>query len=101
MPERCVNAGNCNTDYSLWLNGSHPQIEDGEVIMEVCASTLYDCCYFESIPIRVKACPGDYYVYELVNPQYGCSGYCTDISTISLTTSTSAPSTFSGSSLSM
>ncbi|XP_016101336.1 uncharacterized protein [Sinocyclocheilus grahami] len=101
MPERCVNAGNCNTDHSLWLNGSHPQIEDGEVIMEVCASTLYDCCYFESTPIRVKACPGDYYVYELVNPQYGCSGYCTDISTISQTSSTSTPSTFSGSSLSM
>ncbi|XP_026108048.1 uncharacterized protein LOC113080021 [Carassius auratus] len=101
MPEHCVNAGSCNTDYSLWLNGSHPQIEDGEVIMEVCASTLYDCCSFESTPIRVKACPGDYYVYELVNQQYECSGYCTDISTISLTTSTSSPSTISGSSLSM
>ncbi|KAL0179106.1 hypothetical protein M9458_024548, partial [Cirrhinus mrigala] len=59
MPESCVNAGGCNTDYSL---------------ME---STLLGCCYFESIPIRVKACPGNYYVYELLNPQYGCSGYCT------------------------
>uniref|UniRef100_A0A8C2Q072 UMOD/GP2/OIT3-like D8C domain-containing protein n=1 Tax=Cyprinus carpio TaxID=7962 RepID=A0A8C2Q072_CYPCA len=77
MPESCVNTGSCNTDYSLWLNGPHPQVEDGVVTMEVCASSLLDCCYFESTPIRVKACPGDYYVYELVNPQYGCSGYCT------------------------
>ncbi|KTF76343.1 hypothetical protein cypCar_00043034, partial [Cyprinus carpio] len=80
MPETCVSSYSCNTDISLWLNGSHPQIEDGVVTREVCGgSYLGDCCYYKTNPIRVKACPGNYFVYELVNPQFVCSGYCTDV----------------------
>uniref|UniRef100_A0A8C1X4M7 Si:ch73-181m17.1 n=1 Tax=Cyprinus carpio TaxID=7962 RepID=A0A8C1X4M7_CYPCA len=78
MQESCVNAGSCNAYSGLWLNGPHPQIEDGVVTIEICGGTHYGCCDFKSTPIRVKACPGDYYVYELVKPHsFWCSGYCT------------------------
>ncbi|KAL0178944.1 hypothetical protein M9458_024386, partial [Cirrhinus mrigala] len=63
MPESCVNYGMCGTYYPLSLNGSHPQLEDGVVTRQVCLSTSGNCCDYRSHPIRVKACPGDYYVY--------------------------------------
>nr|XP_055031639.1 uncharacterized protein LOC129420659 [Misgurnus anguillicaudatus] len=83
MAESCVNAYSCNAGLSLSLNGPHPQIEDGVVTREVCGSTYWGCCNVMSEPIRVKACPGDYFVYELVKPIDWCSGYCTDVSTAS------------------
>ncbi|XP_051766050.1 uncharacterized protein LOC127521135 isoform X1 [Ctenopharyngodon idella] len=92
MPETCVSSFSCNTYYNLWLNDPHPQIEDGVVIRDVCGSYHWGgCCEFNSKPIRVKACPGNYYVYELVNPQFLCAGYCTDVSTISQVVSTASP----------
>ena len=78
MPETCVSSYSCNTYMNLWLNGPHPQIEDGVVTREVCGGSYWGgCCDYKTNPIRVKACPGNYYVYELVKPQIGCSGYCT------------------------
>ncbi|XP_059386336.1 oncoprotein-induced transcript 3 protein-like [Carassius carassius] len=74
MPESCVNQGMCGTQYPLSLNGTHPQLEDGVVIRQVCVSVI-GCCTYRSHPIRVKACPGNYYVYEFVKPIY-CSAYC-------------------------
>ncbi|XP_056627972.1 uncharacterized protein LOC130439385 [Triplophysa dalaica] len=96
MSESCVKS-KCNTLYSLWLNGTHTHIQDGVVTREVCASSWSGCCNMKSIPIRVKACPGDYYVYEFVKPSYGCSGYCTDVDTTSSVTSTTTPVVFTGS----
>ncbi|XP_067285699.1 uncharacterized protein [Pseudorasbora parva] len=102
MSETCVSSFTCNTNYNLWLNGPHPQIEDGVVIREVCGRYhLGSCCYYKTRPIRVKACPGNYYVYELVNPQEYCSGYCTDVSTISQVVSTVSPDIFTGSSITL
>ncbi|XP_065118800.2 uncharacterized protein [Paramisgurnus dabryanus] len=98
MAENCVNSGGCNTQYSLWLNGPHPHIEDGVVTREVCGSSWGECCLHTFIPIRVKACPGDYYVYELPQPhQDYCSGYCTDINTISEVDSPTTPTSINGS----
>ncbi|TRY83024.1 hypothetical protein DNTS_007642 [Danionella cerebrum] len=77
MPETCVSGGSCNTEVSLWLNGSHPQVEDGVVTRQVCGSTWYSCCEDRFSPIRIKACPGDYFVYELLKPENTCSAYCT------------------------
>jgi len=78
MPETCVSSLYCNTRSGLSLNGPHPQIEDGVVIREVCGEVYLSGCWnYNSKPIRVKACPGNYYVYELVNPLFGCTGYCT------------------------
>ncbi|XP_077057396.1 uncharacterized protein LOC143710318 [Siphateles boraxobius] len=100
MSESCVSGGSCNTDISLSLSGSHPQIEDGVVIRKICgASFLNGCCDYRFSPIRIKACPGDFYVYELVKPYHGCSAYCTDISTISQTASTASPAMITESSL--
>jgi len=78
MYETCISTFACNTKFNLRLYGPHPQIEDGVVIREVCAGYYWgSCCDYLTTPIRVKACPGNYYVYELVNPQIWCSGYCT------------------------
>ncbi|KAK7135038.1 hypothetical protein R3I93_018217 [Phoxinus phoxinus] len=87
MPESCVSAYSCNTIRSLWLNGPHPQIEDGVVTREVCGVEESGCCDHISLPIRVKACPGNYYVYEFVKQSW-CASYCIDVSTISPTAST-------------
>ncbi|XP_042624027.1 uncharacterized protein LOC109054573 [Cyprinus carpio] len=102
MPETCVSWYSCNTYYTLWLNGPHPQIEDGVVTREVCGGSYWGgCCNYKTNPIRVKACPGNYYVYELVKPQIGCSGYCTDVSTISQVASTVSPDIVTGSSITL
>ena len=82
MPDSCVNQSRCGTDITLWLNGSHPQIEDGIVTRGVCGNSGSDCCYFRSNPIRVKACPGNYYVYEFVRPNVCNSAYCAGTLTI-------------------
>ncbi|XP_068080923.2 uncharacterized protein si:ch73-181m17.1 isoform X2 [Danio rerio] len=100
MPESCIGANGCNTQNSLSLNGPHPQIEDGVVIRELCGSVGFGCCAFRSTPIRVKACPGDYYVYELSDPSFPCSGYCIDVSTLSQLPTTS-PAAITGSSITL
>ncbi len=76
MPESCVNFGMCGTYHPLSLNGTHPQLEDGVVTRQVCVSLGGNCCDYTSHPIRVKACPGNYYVYEFVKPTF-CGAYCT------------------------
>ncbi|XP_049329408.1 uncharacterized protein LOC125794047 [Astyanax mexicanus] len=88
MPESCVDVNKCGTYHSLWLNGPHPQMEDGVVTRQVCGNAGYDCCYFRSTPIRVKACPGNYFVYELVSTEYCNMAYCTDIGSITPTSGT-------------
>ncbi|KAA0724903.1 Oncoprotein-induced transcript 3 protein [Triplophysa tibetana] len=102
MSETCVNGYSCNSGLGLWLNGPHPQIEDDVVVWEVCGGNYWggNCCDYKSKPIRVKACPGNYYVYELVKPpQYWCSGYCTDVSTITPNDPTTIPAVITGSSV--
>ncbi|XP_048026593.1 uromodulin-like isoform X2 [Megalobrama amblycephala] len=102
MSETCVSSFSCNTYINLWLSDPHPQIEDGVVIREVCGSYhLGGCCEYNSKPIRVKACPGNYYVYELVNPQLGCAGYCTDVSTTSQAGFNVTPDKITGSSITL
>ncbi|KAF4106346.1 hypothetical protein G5714_012336 [Onychostoma macrolepis] len=75
MPESCVSRDMCGTFHPLWLNGPHPQLEDGVVTRQVCGFGWNDCCGYISRPIRVKACPGNYYVYEFVRPLL-CAAYC-------------------------
>ncbi|XP_067282810.1 uncharacterized protein [Pseudorasbora parva] len=97
MPETCASSYSCNAFLSLSLNGTHPQIKDGVVIREVqTGASMRGSCEYKSKPIRVKACPGNYYVYELVNPHFWCSGYCTDVSTISQSVSTTSPNIITG-----
>uniref|UniRef100_A0A3B1KJ34 UMOD/GP2/OIT3-like D8C domain-containing protein n=1 Tax=Astyanax mexicanus TaxID=7994 RepID=A0A3B1KJ34_ASTMX len=74
MPDSCVNQGMCGTHAPLWLNGSHPRLEDGVVRRQVCGS----CCL-------LKAFPGDYYVYEFVRPSACSLAYCTGVNTYCFT----------------
>ncbi|XP_072530589.1 pancreatic secretory granule membrane major glycoprotein GP2-like [Salminus brasiliensis] len=90
MPDSCVREYRCGTHAPLWLNGSHPRLKDGVVTRQVCGSWNGDCCYFKSFPIQVKACPGNYYVYEFVSPAICTSAYCAEIPQ---TTVATAPTT--------
>ncbi len=76
MPDTCVDQLSCGTHAPLWMNGSHPQIEDGVVTRSVCGHWLNNCCFFKSNPIKVKACPGGYYVYEFVRAVNCYLAYC-------------------------
>ncbi|KAL7845282.1 hypothetical protein AOLI_G00234740 [Acnodon oligacanthus] len=91
MPDSCVNRSRCGTDVTLWMNGPHPQIEDGIVARGVCGSWGSDCCSYRSTPIRVKACPGNYYVYEFVSPNVCNAAYCADITPLPPAAETPVP----------
>nr|XP_055062390.1 adhesion G protein-coupled receptor E3-like [Misgurnus anguillicaudatus] len=85
MPETCVDEYRCGTNYPLWLRGGHPKPEDGVVTRDVCGHAGNYCCYFQSYPIRVKACTGGYYVYEFVTPTTCNMAYCADVDSINKT----------------
>nr|XP_021333191.1 pancreatic secretory granule membrane major glycoprotein GP2-like [Danio rerio] len=76
IPDTCVAVSRCGTDYPLWIRGGHPTVEDGVVTRDVCGNAGSYCCYFGSFPIGVKACPGNYYVYELLKPTTCNLAYC-------------------------
>ncbi|XP_058608821.1 adhesion G protein-coupled receptor E3-like isoform X2 [Onychostoma macrolepis] len=76
IPDTCVERYSCGTRYPLWIHGEHPRVQDGVVTRDVCGHAANYCCFFGSFPIKVKACPGSYYVYELVRPTPGYAAYC-------------------------
>ena len=63
MPTTRVPAYKCGTDWSGWLDGAHPTVEDGEVEREVCFSDCALGCKGKRI-ILVKNC-GSFYIYYL------------------------------------
>uniref|UniRef100_A0A8C1RW39 Uncharacterized protein n=1 Tax=Cyprinus carpio TaxID=7962 RepID=A0A8C1RW39_CYPCA len=76
IPDTCVAYGSCGTNIALWIRGGHPTVQDGVVTRDVCGYNGGYCCFHRSYSIKVKACPGNYYVYELVRPT-GCDfAYC-------------------------
>ncbi|KAG7476917.1 hypothetical protein MATL_G00087920 [Megalops atlanticus] len=81
MPERCIDRLMCGTHAPLWLNGAHPSLEDGVVSLPVCGNWYSGCCNFQSNPIHVKACPGNYFVYKFVAPVNCYLAYCADVNT--------------------
>ncbi len=76
IPDTCVAQYSCGTDIALWIRGGHPTVEDGVVTRDVCGYAGSYCCYVGSYHIKVKACPGNYYVYELVSPTLCAAAYC-------------------------
>ncbi|XP_031421038.1 oncoprotein-induced transcript 3 protein-like [Clupea harengus] len=88
MPEYCVRMNRCGSHAPLWLNGTHPRVGEGIVTRQVCghwkwgSSNAEDCCNFANPPVRIKACPGNYYVYEFERPFYCYLAYCTDVGDI-------------------
>ena len=74
MPTTRVPAYRCGTDWSGWLDGAHPTVEDGKVKRTVCFSDRPSGCKY-SIEINVKNC-GSYFIYNLLSLP-GCnSRYC-------------------------
>ena len=74
MPSTRVPAYRCGTDWSGWLDGAHPTVEDGKVKRTVCFSDRPSGCKY-GIEIDVKNC-GSYFIYNLLSPP-GCnSRYC-------------------------
>ncbi|XP_026106089.1 uncharacterized protein LOC113078024 [Carassius auratus] len=100
IPDTCVAEYSCGTHIPLWIRGGHPTVQDGVVTRDVCGNWNNYCCYYGSYPIKVKACPGNYYVYELVSPTVCNSAYCADIGSINTRSTTVTPATISTESLS-
>ena len=74
MPTTRVPAFRCGTDWSGWLDGAHPLVEDGEVRMYVCGSDRSTGCKHR-VQISVKNC-GSYFIYKLLKAP-GCDmRYC-------------------------
>ena len=74
MPTTRVPAYRCGTDWSGWLDGAHPTLEDGEVPRTVCFSDRSTGCKYSTY-ISVRNC-GSYFIYKLRRP-LGCpSRYC-------------------------
>ena len=74
MPTTRVPAYRCGTDWSGWLDGAHPTVEDGKVKRTVCFSDRPSGCKY-GIEIDIKNC-GSYFIYNLLSPP-GCnSRYC-------------------------
>ena len=74
MPTTRVPAYRCGTDWSGWLDGAHPTVEDGEVYRKVCFSDRKTGCEKDN-RISVKNC-GSHFIYKLIKPP-GCdSRYC-------------------------
>ena len=73
---KCYPAQRCNTDLTGWMNGSHPNVEDGIVKRQVCFSGYDNCCY-RTTKIDVRSC-GAYFVYRLTKvPNSICKArYC-------------------------
>ncbi|XP_072273144.1 uromodulin-like [Pyxicephalus adspersus] len=76
LPEYCVAPVYCGgVNTAIWLNGTHPTIEDGLVSRTACAAWLHQCCVF-SFNVSVKACPDGFYVYKLNQLFDSYNGYC-------------------------
>ncbi|KTF72413.1 hypothetical protein cypCar_00046961, partial [Cyprinus carpio] len=95
IPQTCVARYSCGTDIALWIRGGHPTVEDGVVTRDVCGNLYSYCCYYGSYPIQVKACPGNYYVYELVRPTECSFAYCADVGSINASSTAVTPATIS------
>ena len=74
MPTTRVPAYRCGTDWSGWLEGAHPTVEDGEVRRTVCFSARPTGCKYSEVTI-VKNC-GSYFIYKLLQPLKCNSRYC-------------------------
>ena len=74
MPTERVPAFRCGTDWSGWLKGAHPTLDDGEVKREVCFSDRDTSCT-DKRNILVKNC-GSFYIYYLYGTPQCSSRYC-------------------------
>lgn len=64
----------CGTIYPVWMRGTLPTIDEGEVNRTACIVGFYGKCS-KTLNIRVKNC-GKYNVYHLVPVPQTSTGYC-------------------------
>ena len=76
IPETCVPMRRCGTHAPGWLNGTHPQLQEGQVNRTVCYHWSSRCCNWQN-NIKVRSC-GDFYVYKLIKPPHCWLRYCGD-----------------------
>ena len=76
MPETCVPMYRCQTDAPMWLNGTHPTLGEGIVTRTACAHWSGNCCLWKT-QVLVKACPGEFHVYQLEGTPKCNVRYCT------------------------
>ncbi|XP_037363412.1 pancreatic secretory granule membrane major glycoprotein GP2 [Talpa occidentalis] len=81
MPEVCIPPFRCQTAAPMWLNGSHPMVEEGIVNRTACAHWSGNCCLWKS-QVQVKACQDNYYVYRLQGAPACNLAYCTEPTTV-------------------
>ena len=74
MADSCVNVYHCGTESPGWLNGTHPDLNDGAVRRKVCFSSFDNCCH-HSNEITVQHC-GGFYVYKLERQSHCNLRYC-------------------------
>ena len=77
IPTSCISSHRCGAHAAGWLNGTHPEENDGKVTRQVCFSWASNCCRW-SVNIQVQNCSG-YYLYYIhgTNPVQQCSlRYC-------------------------
>ena len=74
MPTTRVPAYRCGTDWSGWLDGVPPTVEDGEVRKVVCFSDRSTGCK-HSVLSFVKNC-SSYFIYKLYPTSNCASRYC-------------------------
>ena len=76
MATSCPPKDRCNTAATGWLNGTHPEVADGNVTREACFSYSNGCCDWKT-SIQVRNC-SSYVVYFLNSVPYlkGDLRYC-------------------------
>ena len=74
LPTICPPVHRCNTDIPGWMNGNHPNVEDGIVKRQVCFHGYSKCCH-RTTTIDVRNC-GAYVVYRLTKVPTCRLRYC-------------------------
>ena len=77
MPTSCQPDYYCGSDAPRWMDGTHPTLAQGLVTRRLCTRwTSSGGCCVASHSIQVRACPGNYYVYNLGIWDWCHSTYC-------------------------
>ena len=76
-----TSATRCRTHATGWMRGQHPTVGEGAVTRKVCYHWGSNTCNWSN-DIKVRQCPGGFFVYELVKPPACHLRYCTAYSRV-------------------
>ena len=76
LSESATEAYHCNTGETGWLNGVHPEMEEGTVTRSVCFTKNGDTCRYQA-EIQVRNC-GSYFLYFLPDVGLCALRYCSE-----------------------